>query len=415
MSPAIACRLVISATALLVCSSWLVPTARADEAAEAYRLKVLEAYEQTDTYHAKVIYQISRWGGRWRLVQLLEVALDRSAQKLLISRPDVLVVGDGKRLYARSDIVSGRYLDVPQPAPLTSVDLLEAAPFLRSPPLPGVLLLLGADPLSSGQELLLLDADPADTRGRRRLVFPVADGAITYLVDPERHLVTGVKWRQAHDPQGGLPGPADLSKEIEILRRNEPLEADLFNFDGGDDWAVGSVAELLGQAAPGAAAPSAPPPQAPPRDTSAQALVGRPAPPIKLTDLDGKPFSLDQVKADVIVLDFWATWCAPCVEWLPRIDELNQWARRGNKSVAVVAVNLREDRATVKRFWDSRSLTIPTLLDTSGSTSQAYRVEVIPTTVVISGGKVQYIHRGGGPQVAGKLKSQIEALLARTD
>ncbi len=120
-----------------------------------------------------------------------------------------------------------------------------------------------------------------------------------------------------------------------------------------------------------------------PEDSMAAAtgLEGKPAPDFKLTGIDGSTVALADLKGSVTVLDFWATWCGPCVESLPHIDQIN--ADLSDKGLKVYAINLQETKAQVQKFIVSKKLTLPVLLDTSGSTAKSYLANAIPETVII--------------------------------
>jgi thiol-disulfide isomerase/thioredoxin len=91
-----------------------------------------------------------------------------------------------------------------------------------------------------------------------------------------------------------------------------------------------------------------------------------------------------------VVIDFWATWCGPCLEALPRLDA---FARR-HPEVAVLAVNL-DDPAAARALFDERGYT-PALIADDGETSQRFGVSTIPHTVVIDReGRVRQVARGG--------------------
>ena len=111
-------------------------------------------------------------------------------------------------------------------------------------------------------------------------------------------------------------------------------------------------------------------------------LEGADAPEIQLPRLDGSMFTLSQEKAQVIVLEFWASWCPPCLTTLPTLEKVHQWARRHNKPVAIYCVNQRDESSVISALWSRKDLTMPVLLDTTGAASSAYQVTAIPQTVV---------------------------------
>ncbi|MER3437175.1 MAG: hypothetical protein C4346_06050 [Chloroflexota bacterium] len=131
-------------------------------------------------------------------------------------------------------------------------------------------------------------------------------------------------------------------------------------------------------------------------------LVGRAAPPFTLTLLDGTTLRLADLRGKVVVLNFWASWCAPCERELPRFQALNDaWSHTG-EPVQVVGIGVKRDygdgaRALVQRL----GLTFPIGRDTAGSDEligpiqHAYGVSTLPTTVFIRpDGTVAAVHIG---------------------
>lgn len=112
------------------------------------------------------------------------------------------------------------------------------------------------------------------------------------------------------------------------------------------------------------------------------ALTGKPAPDFTLPNLTGEEVSLANHRGkDVVVLDFWASWCPPCREGLPVLDRVAK--RYADKPVAVYAVNIRESPNLVAEFAKAQGLTLPILLDDTGVIADDYGVTGIPQTVVI--------------------------------
>ena len=143
---------------------------------------------------------------------------------------------------------------------------------------------------------------------------------------------------------------------------------------------------------------------------SAEALEGKPAPDFTLPDLNDRPVKLSDLRGHVVVLDFWASWCGPCVASMPTLAELHQeFSPRG---VKVYAVNVGEDKELVSGFLASRSLDLPVLLDQERRIAELYGIEGIPTTIVIdASGKVHKVHVGMPPDGAARLRRDIESSL----
>ncbi|HEX5061869.1 MAG TPA: TlpA disulfide reductase family protein [Kofleriaceae bacterium] len=134
---------------------------------------------------------------------------------------------------------------------------------------------------------------------------------------------------------------------------------------------------------------------------------GDPAPAFALPTITaehqlGPPFTLDSARGHVVVLDFWATWCGPCLRAMPKLDAL----ARAHPDVVVVAINI-DDPAQAWSIFAERKYAM-TLLAGDRETSDRYGVSAIPHTVVIDReGRVRAVFRGG----AANLERQVTALL----
>jgi len=108
---------------------------------------------------------------------------------------------------------------------------------------------------------------------------------------------------------------------------------------------------------------------------------GRPAPLRSMTDLDGKAWTLDDLKGRAVLLNFWATWCEPCRAEMPSLELLAQ--RYGEDGLAVLAVNFKESKSAIERFLRSTPIGLNIVLDTAGDAANAWGVRVLPSTVLI--------------------------------
>ena len=107
--------------------------------------------------------------------------------------------------------------------------------------------------------------------------------------------------------------------------------------------------------------------------------TGAIAPPIEATTLDGTPIRLDALRGEVVIVNFWATWCGPCRFEMPELQRLYET----QDNVRIIAVNLQEDEAEVQRWADAFGLTYPIVID-EGAIARRYAFRDPPTTFVIA-------------------------------
>lgn len=137
--------------------------------------------------------------------------------------------------------------------------------------------------------------------------------------------------------------------------------------------------------------------------------VGAPAPDFTLPDLDGKSVRLSDLRGQVVVLNFWATWCGPCRQEMQTIDKTD--AKYQGKPVTILGVNVQESPDQVRGFADLYHLSFTLLLDRDGRVSNSYRVNALPTTFFIDREGIIRNITVGGPMTDTFLERQIESLL----
>ncbi len=154
----------------------------------------------------------------------------------------------------------------------------------------------------------------------------------------------------------------------------------------------------------------APEPVLPETGGESSPLLNQEPKPFKLPLLTGGEFDLAAEKGKVIVLDFWATWCGPCVKSLPEmIDELSFF---DPKKVRFIGMNQAEGKEQVARFLETRGWQFEVALDASQRVGQQFGVEGIPHTVIVGpDGKVAYVKTGYEPGGAKKVAEVLRKLL----
>lgn len=136
-----------------------------------------------------------------------------------------------------------------------------------------------------------------------------------------------------------------------------------------------------------------------PAETQRALLVGKRAPDIDLATLDGTSVKLSELKGRVVVLDFWATWCVPCVEVIPR---LNAWHRSLSAKGLVIVGITQEDADDVRAFAaEGPAAEYPIALDPVQDAARKYIVQGLPMTAIIDKtGVIQFAELGVGDLAA---------------
>lgn len=140
---------------------------------------------------------------------------------------------------------------------------------------------------------------------------------------------------------------------------------------------------------------------------------GRAAPSAPMTDMDGKAWTLAELKGRPVILNFWATWCEPCRAEMPSLEVLAK--QHQGEGLVVLAVNYKESRSTVERFLKAASLALPIVVDTEGTAANAWSVRVLPSTVLIDRlARPRGVVLGELNWADAAARSLVEPLLARS-
>jgi thiol-disulfide isomerase/thioredoxin len=135
-----------------------------------------------------------------------------------------------------------------------------------------------------------------------------------------------------------------------------------------------------------------------------------PAPKFRLDSMAGKPVSLDQYKGQVVMINFWASWCGPCRAEMPVLEKLH--AKYKPMGFTMIGVNVEPDSSLAANWLKSTPVTFPILFDTKSEVSKLYSVAGMPSTVIIDRkGNLRWLHRGYKPGDENEYLDQIRALV----
>jgi len=140
-------------------------------------------------------------------------------------------------------------------------------------------------------------------------------------------------------------------------------------------------------------------------------MVGEKAPEFSLEQLDGSPLSLKDLKGKKVLVNFWASWCEPCIKEMPDIQKVyDEYKEDGN--IEILAINLtigKETPEKARAFVEEMGLTFPVLLDVGGEIQKLYQVIPIPTSFFIDeDGVIRSVHQG--PMTEEYIKKEFNRL-----
>jgi len=139
-------------------------------------------------------------------------------------------------------------------------------------------------------------------------------------------------------------------------------------------------------------------------------LSPEPAPQFSLESNGGAEVSLQDYSGQVVMINFWASWCGPCRQEMPLLEDLYQ--RYEPLGFTLLGVNVDEDTSAAVSYLQEVSVSFPVLFDTASTVSEAYDVIAMPSTILIGrDGKLRYIHHGYQPGYENEYQNQIRELI----
>ncbi len=135
-----------------------------------------------------------------------------------------------------------------------------------------------------------------------------------------------------------------------------------------------------------------------------------PAPDFTLKTLDGRNMKLSELAGNVVMINFWASWCAPCRVEMPKLNDLyNKYKDLG---FVLLGVNVEQQEQPPRNFLKKRPVDFPILLDKGNDVSKQYNVIAMPTTVLVDrSGNMRYVHQGYKEGDEKKYRKMIKKLL----
>jgi len=139
-------------------------------------------------------------------------------------------------------------------------------------------------------------------------------------------------------------------------------------------------------------------------------LEGQVAPDFALKSSSGENMRLSEFRGDVVMINFWATWCGPCRQEMPLLDEL--YTRYERVGFNLLGVNIDDDSRRAMQMIEELGVNFPVLFDARKEVSKLYEVEAMPVTVLVDReGNVRYVHHGYKAGYEEKYLDQVRSLL----
>ncbi|MEM7292124.1 MAG: TlpA disulfide reductase family protein [Pseudomonadota bacterium] len=142
---------------------------------------------------------------------------------------------------------------------------------------------------------------------------------------------------------------------------------------------------------------------------SAKEISGA-SPDFTLRSNDGTNLRLGEQRGQVVMINFWASWCGPCRQEMPLLDQMYQQFKP--LGFTVLGVNVEENSSAAKNMLKSTPVSFPILFDDQNVVSQLYKVKAMPTTILVDrDGNMRYLHQGYKPGYEVAYQEQVRKLL----
>lgn len=141
--------------------------------------------------------------------------------------------------------------------------------------------------------------------------------------------------------------------------------------------------------------------------------TGRKAPNFKIEDINGKTYELEkEIGSGPVIINFWATWCIPCREELPKLHEIYKDLKEQGLKLFSISIDDERSSSKVEPFVKQKGFTFPVLLDPASSVRQKYYATDVPFTVILDKtGNIVYSHQSYKKGDELKIREIVESLL----
>ena len=394
----------------------LTVPAGADEAGERLLDEVVEAYRGLEGYRATVTMRAEGVEGGEASYSLVfdrgrgepRLLMDGPMGKLRVAGDELAFVpaqlGDGQR-YLEAELAG----DEGDEGGVSYEQMVVANPLVAMSGAADLILLTSRDPVAwlSGFGEAKVETAGGEGEGTG-LVIRGEGGTLRLTLDPRTRLIR--KMAVEPDPMAaidptGAQQPQRQVVTFDVASTGE-VGAEALMLDTGDAKPTDSLQELFtGEA------------------EAAHPLLGEAVPGVSLVYADGQPVDLSKLDADVVVLDFWATWCGPCRFWMPQLAAIDEWAQAQGLSVKVLGVSMDEDQAAARAYWKEGEYEFPLVFPKDMAvTNEAFgrpqrgpggrmtKGLGLPTTAVVHRGKVVAMESGVGPFSEPQMRARLMVL-----
>jgi peroxiredoxin len=134
------------------------------------------------------------------------------------------------------------------------------------------------------------------------------------------------------------------------------------------------------------------------------------APNFTLKSNSGKNIKLSELRGQVVLINFWASWCGPCRQEMPELDKL--YSKYKKLGFTILGVNVEEDNTEALHIIKEDKISFPILFDSENKVSKLYDVTAMPTSIVVGrNGSMRYLHRAYKPGDIDKYKAWVKELI----